>query len=520
MKINTLIFNYINRLHQYASPRNLFLATTTKWYTLLLFLIYLVFSAGNVVGQTITQNKGEDSIASVLLRLIHHPKAIPYIYTQKLKGVIPDELIPAHFKREEQYLIKTKKQLFAGVDGSGLLYELRDSSGRLKVTRIDQSEHHGNNFGALRFTLNDTIYALGGYGFWKSNGQLRYFNTDSKQWSLIKLNQDIHFYHPLAWIDVKTNQLYCFGSYVIDQGLNEPVSKDALAGIKRLNVLNIQTGTWRELGEMKTIYDIPADKINLEEMNPDGVRPACDFNGGYFMTILGKHHIDDFIQNQRLEPTKQFYLKFSKFYKFRWNILYFDDSTMYYGNPEINALDSVPFRKNDFIATGKKVYTPISSGIFSMQIESRDTGFLISGIAGGFIFFIAIAFWRNRIQRKKQNIQQDATNAINSVSELQKNVPLFDEFETELIRFILEKSKATLPTTVPELNRILGLADKNEAVQKKNRSEKINRINEKWKQHSGEENLLIQRRRSEFDKRNFEYYIEKTLFSKLKLPQV
>ena len=79
-----------------------------------------------------------------------------------------------------------------------------------------------------------------------------------------------------------------------------------------------------------------------------------------------------------------------------------------------------------------------------MQIESRDTGFLISGIAGGFIFFIAIAFWRNRIQRKKQNNQQDAStagNSINAVSELQKNIPLFDEFEAELIRFILDKSK-------------------------------------------------------------------------------
>lgn len=520
MIFNTLIFNYINRLQGYLKDRNLSSNASWKRFLLLFISIGAMLVAGKAQGQVSAPNADADSMASVLLRLIHHPKAIPYIYTQKLNGVIPDELIPTNFKREEQYLIKTQKQLFAGVDGSGLLYELRDSSGRLKVTRIDQSEHHGNNFGALRFTLNDTIYALGGYGFWKSNGQLRYFNTDSKQWSLIKLNQDIHFYHPLAWIDVKTNQLYCFGSYVIDQGLNEPVSKDALAGIKRLNVLNIQTGTWKELGEMKTIYDMPADKINLEEVNPDGVRPACDFNGGYFMTILGKHHIDDFIQNQRLEPTKQFYLKFSKFYKFRWDILYFDDSTMYYGNPEINALDSIPFRKNDFIATGKNVYSPISSGIFSMKIQSRDAGFLIAGIAGGLIFFIALAFGRNRIQRKKQNKQQDASNAINTVSELQKNVPLFDEFETELIRFILDKSKANLPTTVPELNRILGLADKNEAVQKKNRSEKINRINEKWKQHSGEDNLLIQRRRSEFDKRNFEYYIEKTLFSKLKLPQV
>lgn len=519
MSVNTLIFKYINRLQWHSKPRNLSSETSWKRFLPLLFLVVAMLGADKVLGQVTVPNPGADSMASVLLRLIHHPKAIPYIYSHKLIGVIPDELIPSNFKREQQYLIKTQKQLFAGVDGSGLLYELRDSSGRLKVTRIDQSDHHGNNFGALHFTLNDTIYAFAGYGFWKSNGQLRYFNTDSKQWSLIKLNQDIHFYHPLGWIDAKTNQLYCFGSYVIDQGLNEPVAKNAMDGVKQLYVLNIQSGTWKKLGDMSTIYDMPADNINLKEINSDGIRPACDFNGGYFMTILGKHHIDDFIQNQRLEPTKQFNLKFSKFYKFHWNILYFDDSTMYYGNPEINALDSIPFKKTDFIATGEKVYTPVSSGIFSLQLESRDTGFLIAGIAGGFMLFIAFAFWRNRIQQKKQNIQQDATNAINTVSELQKHVPLFDEFETELIRFILEKSKANLPTTVPELNRILGLADKNEAVQKKNRSEKINRINEKWKQHSGEDNLLIQRRRSEFDKRNFEYYIEKTLFSKLKLSE-
>ncbi|MFZ9718776.1 MAG: hypothetical protein ACO3BD_05420, partial [Chitinophagaceae bacterium] len=92
---------------------------------------------------------------------------------------------------------------------------------------------------------------------------------------------------------------------------------------------------------------------------------------------------------------------------------------------------------------------------------------------------------------------------------------LFDEIEIELIRFIVEKCKTGNTATVPEINRILGLADKNEAVQKKNRSEKINRINEKWMRKGAHTELLIQRRRSDFDKRNFEYYIEPNSFAEI-----
>ncbi|MFZ9719274.1 MAG: hypothetical protein ACO3BD_07945 [Chitinophagaceae bacterium] len=395
-----------------------------------------------MAAQSLVQESITDSIPTVIKHLLATPKAIPYIYARNLNGIFPKDKIPTHFQREDQYLIKTSNQLYAGVDGSALLYELKDSAGRLQVTRIDQSEHHGSNFGALNFTLNDTIYALGGYGFWRSHGQLRYFNPDSKQWSLIKLNQEIQMYHPLAWIDAKNNRLYCFGNFAIDQSVQEPISNASKKNIKSLFVLDIHSGNWKQLGDMETIYDMPADRINMEEINPDGMYPSCDFNVGFFMTSQGRHYITDFTNNERLEPTKQFNLKFTKFYKFGWNIMYFIDSTLYYAKPEINAIDSIRFQQSDFIGTGKKVYAPVSEGTYLLNKYLREAALILSGIFGGGMVFIMVAYIR---RKKKKNGESNPDKNAGTNSDLpvnkekEKNISLFDEIEIELIRFIVEK---------------------------------------------------------------------------------
>ena len=64
-------------------------------------------------------------------------------------------------------------------------------------------------------------------------------------------------------------------------------------------------------------------------------------------------------------------------------------------------------------------------------------------------------------------------------------------------------------TTIEEINTKLGTFKKTIEIQKKMRSDMINGINSKLSTFSKSTKPVIDKQRSEFDKRSFEYYINK-----------
>jgi hypothetical protein len=61
---------------------------------------------------------------------------------------------------------------------------------------------------------------------------------------------------------------------------------------------------------------------------------------------------------------------------------------------------------------------------------------------------------------------------------------------------------------VEEINQIIGCTQRNLEVQKRMRSDLIISINGKLKQTLGMEGVVINKKRAEFDKRSYEYFIE------------
>ncbi|MCZ2479051.1 hypothetical protein G9H64_09980 [Aquirufa nivalisilvae] len=74
------------------------------------------------------------------------------------------------------------KHLFT-IPGTGQVY-LLDKKSKL-FTRIDETYYRGYNFNALQFIRNDTLFSLGGHGFWLSNNILTFFDFRSKEWSAV-----------------------------------------------------------------------------------------------------------------------------------------------------------------------------------------------------------------------------------------------------------------------------------------------------------------------------------------------
>jgi hypothetical protein len=105
------------------------------------------------------------------------------------------------------YMWHRNKLLFQ-LDGTGKLLRL-DSNNVLR--RIDSTTYEGYNYGAFNFVYKDTVFSLGGYGFWQFNGLLRYFSEKTHSWSVVKTNAQVlvrQWYNGQVYYDVADEKLY------------------------------------------------------------------------------------------------------------------------------------------------------------------------------------------------------------------------------------------------------------------------------------------------------------------------
>jgi hypothetical protein len=143
------------------------------------------------------------------------------------------------------------------------------------------------------------------------------------------------------------------------------------------------------------------------------------------------------------------------------------------------------------------------------------------------------------IRREKYAITRASSgNAIEGFTEIDKNIPsiptaqavadipqktpfeekavtfrssrileLLEEKERSLLEFIYHYSAEERLTTIEEINKVIGVANRSMEVQKRMRSDLIGSINQKMGLITKDKKSIISKQRSEFDKRSFEYYI-------------
>ncbi|MHA8081544.1 hypothetical protein VR610_10330 [Aquirufa regiilacus] len=75
------------------------------------------------------------------------------------------------------------------IPGTGQVYQLNQIKNQFK--RLDKTFYRGFNFGAIQFARNDTLYSLGGNGFWHANNIETYFSFKSKEWELKNIPSEL-----------------------------------------------------------------------------------------------------------------------------------------------------------------------------------------------------------------------------------------------------------------------------------------------------------------------------------------
>jgi hypothetical protein len=377
-------------------------------------------------------------------------------------------------------IIRNTKGLFALVDGTGQVYKAMNlENEKIAFTRIDSTKFFGNNFESISFSFNDVLINFGGYGFWHMNGHFCYFNKNL-EWTIEKVNHEFRIVNRLFSYNPSNAKIYYVQFPRIEEQTIEIDTKTTIVEfdiVKRENKI---------LGELDAKHNLTWKNfyINIPSLN------------GVLTYNTGEVYLYRFADNEILK-LKNIDKKRKLISKAGANIVttFEHNGILYYSYKNDKQLRSFILSRDDF---EKK----------SLPIYSKDNSFSKYYIGIIIILIISILFI---IKKRKTNVRNEIQN--NQETNLQNNSDLssneFNDLEKSIINSLIEKSLNSSYISVDEINLYLGIKKKTIEIQKRVRTEAINRINHKFNIKFNHDTIFIERIRSQEDRRYFNYRISK-----------
>ena len=437
---------------------------------------------------------------SPAVHLYNHHGSIAAITWDGNKYFTPSE---KQFVNNPQCLLKNSKGLYAALNGSGVLYKALLVNDRIEFKKIDSTVYFGDNFDSFIFSYRDTIYSLGGYGYWKTKGLLRYYIEQRHEWEIMKLNREIPVLggksYDLFYYDQKKGKLY-FG-FTREEN-NTTTGKESNSGLHfETQVLDLAKKEWQQLGTLT-----PFLKNDLTS-----IRNIISSPYGQMIAFQNKNMFLDYASNRiyRLSDAKQREIEQLPTSTGDAHVNYFIDSTFYSWLTSKNLVDSLVISTKDLVLINEKIYTEgLSPATDINQESSNKKNFVLFTLIGlSVVAGSGYYFWKKKKQTTGFPKQQENNGNGNYFT-----IP-FSLLEIEVISVIVENSLKGNYTSIEEVNKALGVSKKNIEIQKKQRSDIITSINKKYSYIKRSQQELIEKKRTEFDKRSFEYYIDNARLS-------
>lgn len=383
-------------------------------------------------------------------------------------------------KQAKFKLIKNKNGLFALVDGTGQVYKVaNNNASTISFTRIDSTHFSGNTFGSIDFSNKETIYSFGGYGFWNRNGQLSHF-TQGAEWSIDKINKRYTTLNTFYSYDSKKSIIYYILFPWNEESTNEKIKNSSVIEF------DIDKKENTELGNLNPAINLEFKYFSIDMPSLNGIISYNDreiflynFSANKVYKLINEKIKDELIGKAGSELQTTFE----------------DNGKLYYSFSNDSTLRSLTITLNDFKEEPYPIYITTNNANYKWLV------ILFIGIVLGILTIIIIN------KRKAKN--KLVVNLTEEVYTTDLNSNEFNTIETTLINKLIEKSNSDSFLTVEELNTYLGIKKKTIEIQKRVRTEAINRINHKFNVNFNLETYFIERIRSDEDRRYFNYVINK-----------
>lgn len=376
------------------------------------------------------------------------------------------------------------------------------------MSRVDKGCFEGYSFGAFVFSHKDTLFSLGGYGFWHNNGVLRYFNEKIGGWAAIKTNKTVPMMqreYSKPFYDASKNRIYVIYQNVQPEYLNSPKTDEEKLFVQ---VLDLNTKKWLE-----TPLEFNTNLPNIGTFLYPGL-----FHSKFGLILPQRTGlvVYDFANNRvNLIKKQKADSIYTLYHDFKTSWLFFaQNEKLFAYNAAAGNTESVTLTQNDITLTNTPIFFEKSHQIYPNKFQITLILLLIVLISSGILF----QYQRKRIKKLiVQNIHASKKNNgeifIDSYRSFQESL---SEIEKSLLHILIENTKQDKMTTANQLNAVLGVKDKNPQIQNNIRSTTINEINRKFMVFSGLSDELVIKRRTEFDRRMFEYGVELKYLKKIK----
>jgi hypothetical protein len=198
------------------------------------------------------------------------------------------------------------------------------------------------------------------------------------------------------------------------------------------------------------------------------------------------------------------------------NGLYFyKDQKLHIYNPQLDSLVSLPLSMSKFSEVSRKLYKNTTPTFVDTINISK---ILFSGAIALLLVIIVVLFIRNK---RLQKIQQTVVaGGLHKKSiEVNKQIEFSDnltEIEKSVLDILVEYSKQEAPTSIDQINRALGVKNKEVTIQNKLRSDTLQMINKKFMVFASTNDTLVEREKTALDKRVYQYKLNERYLNKIK----
>ena len=406
----------------------------------LILICYLIVVSANIINaQTITEKQQKIIKATIA----------------KQFGEVSNTL---NFDNEINNICTIGIDTFYNRGGFYYLFQLKGDS----AIRLDRSSYHGANFNSYFFSWQNTIYLLGGYGFFTTHNNLISFNKNKREWAKVNTGGNgPEFIHGISFRN--NNKIYSFNNF--KAGNN--VSKDVLDS--SLYVLDLTTMVWQK-------HKMPiVDLIVISNV----IRTADYFwyQNDHLTILLNKKEIKfEIIENEKLNLTRN-----NNFISFKDNSLLFEESNPIKSYRKITQLnlDSVWLV---YIKSSSALYKPNQNTTIQPSNGISPLWFLISIIP---LVLILIIYRRNT------KVTANKSNPI-ELDQIQDN-------QLEILVLKITKLKKRI-LNMEELDNLLDITHLEAESRKLRRFRKLSELNQL-------QPGFIIRVKDEEDKRRFLYQI-------------
>ncbi len=403
-------------------------------------------------------------------------------------------------------VINNKGEIWLTQNGSNKVFKLgRDG----KAIRLDRTINRGFNFGAINLFYKDTLYSIGGYGFWQTTGSIRYFNTNSGEWDIVRNIKNVPIasgINAICHYDKLQGKLFVI--YTPTRPEYEKYDENADEEVL-MQCFDFREKSWWDIAKQinpkiaKKITDLTIiqnyGQTALISSKVNGKVMSVNFNANKIYEVDYKYHTE----LKQLLNSRNNYIAYTVDEKLYINDL--DASTILYSTIKANQLSSYPeafyINETNKLASSKIPWLSIS---------------IIFNIALGISIFVIV-----HLQKKRKelllNLGSENNRQQREIKSSKEYLQYLSNIEIDLLKLLLKNNLNNEKTSISQINKILGTEKKEIKIQNNIRGEAIISINNKFMSFALVKDNLIERQRVEFDKRHMEYFINEKYVNRFTL---